>query len=189
MSSHQGRESGGASVGAVLLTGGTGFVGMELLARYLERTDRTVFVLVRAERRESAARRLRETLTSVLGTSSPYADRAIALAGDLTRPGLGLDDSTAESLAETVSEIVHGAASVSFDLGLEESREINVQGTRRMLSFAERCESRGGLRRFSYVSTAYVPGPTPARSRKTTSTSASASEMPTSSRSTKPSRW
>jgi thioester reductase-like protein len=31
----------------VLLTGATGFVGMELLARYLEHTDRRVYVLVR----------------------------------------------------------------------------------------------------------------------------------------------
>ena len=31
----------------VLLTGATGFVGMELLARYLERTDRRVYALVR----------------------------------------------------------------------------------------------------------------------------------------------
>ena len=38
-----------AAAGAVLLTGGTGFVGIELLARYLERTDRTVFVLIRAD--------------------------------------------------------------------------------------------------------------------------------------------
>ena len=34
--------------GAVLLTGATGFVGMELLARYLERTERPVFTIVRA---------------------------------------------------------------------------------------------------------------------------------------------
>ena len=34
-----GRESG------VLLTGATGFVGMELLARYLERSDRRVYAL------------------------------------------------------------------------------------------------------------------------------------------------
>ncbi len=32
---------------SVLLTGVTGFVGMELLMRYLERTDRRVYVLVR----------------------------------------------------------------------------------------------------------------------------------------------
>jgi nucleoside-diphosphate-sugar epimerase len=53
---------------------------------------------------------------------------------------------------------VHGAASVSFELGLEASREINVDGTRRVLEFADRCRARGGLRRLSYISTAYVAG-------------------------------
>ena len=35
--------------GALLLTGATGFVGMEVLARLLERADRHVVALVRAE--------------------------------------------------------------------------------------------------------------------------------------------
>ena len=38
----------GGGRGGVLLTGATGFVGMELLARYLERSDRRVVTLVRA---------------------------------------------------------------------------------------------------------------------------------------------
>ena len=36
------------SRGDVLLTGTTGFVGMELLARYLQRSDRGIVALVRA---------------------------------------------------------------------------------------------------------------------------------------------
>jgi thioester reductase-like protein len=36
----------------VLLTGATGFLGMELLARYVQRTDRNVLALVRAHDRE-----------------------------------------------------------------------------------------------------------------------------------------
>jgi long-chain acyl-CoA synthetase len=48
---------------------------------------------------------------------------------------------------------------VSFSLGLEQSRSINVDGTARMVDLAERCAGRGdGLDRFSYVSTAYVAG-------------------------------
>ena len=39
--------------GPVLLTGATGFVGMELLARYLERGRRRVVALVRARQRSS----------------------------------------------------------------------------------------------------------------------------------------
>ena len=37
-------------------------------------------------------------------------------------------------------------------------RQINVEGTRRVLEFAERAQARGGLRRLSYISTAYVAG-------------------------------
>jgi long-chain acyl-CoA synthetase len=43
-------------------------------------------------------------------------------------------------------------------MGLQTAREINVQGTKRMLELAERAAERGGLRRFTYVSTAYVAG-------------------------------
>ena len=58
-----------------------------------------------------------------------------------------------------VSEVVHGAASVSFELGLEATWAINVTGSRRVLEFAERCQRvTGGLRRFTYISTAYVAG-------------------------------
>ena len=42
----------------VLLTGATGFVGMELIARYLERTDRDVVAIIRARSDEAARGRL-----------------------------------------------------------------------------------------------------------------------------------
>jgi len=145
------------SSGDVLLTGATGFVGMELLARYLERTDRRVYALVRGADDREVAARIARTLLSMFGAGHPYSERVVAVRGDITCPGLGLARKR-DQLAERVSEIVHGAASVSFELGLEAMRAINVEGTRRMLEFAERCHARGGLRRFSYISTAYVAG-------------------------------
>jgi thioester reductase-like protein len=143
---------------AILLTGATGFVGMELLARYVQLTDRTVYALVRARDDEHAAQRLDETLACAFGAAEPYRDRVRAIAGDITQPGLGLDPGVAIEVAGAIGEIVHGAASVSFELELAESRTINVEGTRRMLAFAELCRLEGGLRRFTYISTAYVAG-------------------------------
>jgi long-chain acyl-CoA synthetase len=141
----------------VLLTGATGFVGMELLARYLERTNNRVYALVRGANDREVAARMQHTLLSLFGAGHPYGERVVAVRGDITRPGLGLRGKR-DQLVEQVSDIVHGAASVSFELGLEDLRAVNVQGTRRVLEFAERCHARGGLRRVSYISTAYVAG-------------------------------
>jgi thioester reductase-like protein len=141
----------------VLLTGATGFVGMEVLARYLERTDRRVYALVRGANERDVTARVKRTLLCLFGADHPYARRVVAVRGDITRPGLGLGRKR-DQLAERVNEVVHGAASVSFELGLEDTRQINVEGTRRVLEFAERAQARGGLRRFSYISTAYVAG-------------------------------
>jgi long-chain acyl-CoA synthetase len=156
------RGSGGDGL---LLTGATGFVGMEVLARYLERTDRQVFTLVRAADEQEAAQRLRSTVGSLLG-SDDACERVVAVPADIEREGLGLDQATRERLARRVSDVIHAAASVSFSLPLRESRQINVNGTRRVLELAELCSRRGGLRRFSYVSTAYVAGDHPGEFRE-----------------------
>jgi thioester reductase-like protein len=130
-------------MGAVLLTGATGFVGREILSRFLERDRRHVFALVRAENDHEAAGRL------------PAHERLTAVAGDIERQDLGLAGESAEWLRREVTTVLHCTASVSFDMPLEESRSVNVGGTRRMLDFARSCTR---LERFSYVSTAYVAG-------------------------------
>jgi thioester reductase-like protein len=142
---------------AVFLTGATGFVGMELLARYLERTDRLVYTLVRGADDRAVQARMERTLIGLFGPANPYAERVVAVRGDVTRPGLGVAGGL-DWLAAQVSEIVHGAASVSFELELQAARAINLDGTRRVLEFAERCQASGGLRRVSYISTAFVAG-------------------------------
>jgi thioester reductase-like protein len=130
-------------MGAVFLTGATGFVGREILSRFLERDDRHVYALVRADNDDEAAGRL------------PAHERLTAVAGDIEQRGLGLSDRTRERLSGEVGTVLHCAASVSFDLSLADSRSVNVEGTRRMLDFARSCPQ---LERFSYVSTAYVAG-------------------------------
>ncbi len=145
--------------GTVLLTGATGFVGMELLARYLERSDRRIVTLIRAPDHDAARERLDAVLTNLFGRgASRHARRVEAVAAELTAPGLGLAPERRERLAGEVTTIVHSAASVSFAMPIEEARAINFQGTRRMLDFAELAMERGGLNRYGHVSTAYVAG-------------------------------
>ena len=145
--------------GPILLTGATGFVGMELLARYLERTERHVLAIVRASGDEAARERIDAVLANLFGDrAGRYGDRITAIAGDMTAPRLGLAVARWDWLAAESTMIVHCAASVSFGLTLDEARAINVEGTRRMLEFADRAQALGGLERYAQVSTAYVAG-------------------------------
>jgi thioester reductase-like protein len=143
----------------VLLTGATGFVGMELLARYLERTDQDVVAIVRAPNDDAARGRVDAVLDNLFGyRAGRFAGRVHAVAGELTAPRLGLDRARWERLAGEASTVVHGAASVSFALSLEDARAVNVEGTRRMLELAARGRDLGMLQRYAHISTAYVAG-------------------------------
>jgi thioester reductase-like protein len=133
---------------------------MEVLARYLERGDRRVVLLVRADDDTAARARVDATMRNLFGIvrARRYAGRIEAVAAELTAPELGLAPARRDELAERVTTIVHSAASVSFTLPLDEARAINLDGTRRMLDFAELACERGGLERYAHVSTAYVAG-------------------------------
>ena len=142
----------------VFLTGATGFLGMEVMARILERGDREVIALVRASDDAAAQERLDGILAKLYADPSPYRDRARAVAGDVTSRGLGMDAGTRSRVAEEAGAVMHCAASISFDLPLDEARQINVEGTREIIGFAREAKLAGRMDRFIHVSTAYVAG-------------------------------
>lgn len=144
----------------ILLTGATGFLGMEFVARAVQADAADVICVIRAEDDAHAARRLHETFATLYGDDVPAAAhrRLIALAGDLEQPGLGLGTAAAALVAERVTRIVHGAASIRFDLPLEEARAVNVTGTAHVLGVAAVLRATGQLERYVHVSTAYVAG-------------------------------
>ena len=144
--------------GAVLLTGATGFLGMDVLAELLERGEEQVVALVRARDDAGARERLADVLGRLYDEAPPAAANVRAVRGDLLEPGLGLSARDRDELLGAVERIVHCAASISFELPLEQAREINVQGVARMLELAREIAARGTLRRVVHVSTAYVSG-------------------------------
>ncbi len=144
----------------MLLTGATGFVGMEVLVRLLEQTEREIFVLVRAVDDDAARARTDELLETLIAPSRRLAlgGRIHALAADLERPGLGLTDAGRDWITGSIAALVHCAAAVNFGLDLATARRINVGGTREILRLARVARDRGTLDRVVHVSTAYVAG-------------------------------
>lgn len=133
----------------LLLTGATGMVGREVLARAVldDRFDR-ILCLIRPTADQTAAQRLK-SLRDRMGIAS--GRRVTAVPGDVTEPMLGLGS---RRLA-AITHVTHCAATVSFDHPLAEARKINVGGTRAVLDAADRMPK---LERIDAVSTCYVAG-------------------------------
>jgi nucleoside-diphosphate-sugar epimerase len=143
----------------LLLTGGTGFLGMELIARMLEQDEGPdIVVAVRARDDQDVSVRIAGLLAQLYETAPRSARRLSGVRADLTASGLGLTAADRRRLSAGVDRVIHCAASISFTLPLPEARAINVEGTRRVLELARDLR---GLERLVHVSTAYVSGRTP----------------------------
>ena len=128
----------------VLLTGANGYLGRFLCLEWLERlTPRggTLICVVRGNNAESARARLaaafdrgdselRRRFEELAGT------RLEVLAGDISEPGLGLDQAEWQRLAGTVDLIVHSAALVNHVLPYGQLFGPNVVGTAELIRLA-----------------------------------------------------
>ncbi|GAA2689788.1 thioester reductase domain-containing protein [Streptomyces lunalinharesii] len=121
---------------AVLLTGGTGFVGSRLCAELLRRTDGAVVCLVRAEDVAGAEQRVRSALKGVDEDEDvAVSPRLRAVPADLSADRFGLSEHTYRQLADEVDAVYHCAASVHLAASYERVAPVNVGGTRRAIEF------------------------------------------------------
>lgn len=139
----------------VLITGGTGSLGTEIAARLCSMPGLKTFVLVRAESEEGAYHRLRGCWHHDRTLYESIGDSVVPVCGDFTLPGLGLRDEDRKLLEETVTLVIHSGAETGFTKSRYELGMTNHTGTRNMLTFAGDIRD---LRRFVYISTAYVAG-------------------------------
>jgi nucleoside-diphosphate-sugar epimerase len=112
----------------VLLTGASGLVGQALLS---ELGDREVVCL-----------------THRTPVSTPGA---LSVPGDLTQPQLGLGNADYRGLADRVDAVIHCAAVTDFNRRDGSLEATNVDGTERIISFAETAGAR-----LYHVSTAFL---------------------------------
>lgn len=121
---------------AILLTGGTGFLGAFLLADLLQQTQATIYCLVRAATREEGKSRLKRNMESYFVWKKQFSKRIVPVLGDLSRPLFGLDEGVFETLASRVDVIYHSGASLNFMFPYVALKPINVLGTENILRLA-----------------------------------------------------
>ena len=149
----------------LFITGCSGFLGKVILEKVMRsfNCDR-IYVLLRPKKGQDVATRFRagllgsrifESLRATKGASFDQwaSELVIPIAGDLLSPGIGMSSADRSRLASSLSVIIHSAASVEFDLPIDEATKINVDGSLEVLALARECSK---LKSFVHVSTCYV---------------------------------
>lgn len=141
----------------LLLTGASGLLG-RVLMRDLLRKGHRLAVLVRGSSSGDAARRIQRILRAreLVGHYSLPEPVVIQGSLDATASGLSVSTTDAAWIAKHVREVVHCAASISFEYAQHSNEPFrtNVDGTRALIDFCV----QSGISSFHHVSTAYICG-------------------------------
>jgi amino acid adenylation domain-containing protein/thioester reductase-like protein len=138
----------------ILLTGGTGFLGIHLVAALAPRAQR-LYCLVRARDEAEAHARLQETAKRY-GVDVAWSDRIVPVVGDITSETLGLSPERYQEVAHEADAIVHSAANISYILPYSEAGKPNATGARNVLAMA----TAGKIKAVHHVSSMSVYGAT-----------------------------
>lgn len=151
----------------ILLIGVTGFIGKVWLVHLLEDVPQIgkITLLIRRNRTTPAQRRFEkivEESPALDGLHDRHGRSLGALLkqklevveGDVSSPGLGLDDGTRARLARSLDLVVNSAGLTDFNPDLREALASNVDSAANLLAFLRECDHSGLM----HLSTCYVIG-------------------------------
>ncbi|KAH8886122.1 amino acid adenylation domain-containing protein [Thozetella sp. PMI_491] len=135
----------------IFLTGGTGYLGTQILRQLLESPEiRQVVVLARGGSTELAKARVIEAAQTALWWTEFHEDKLDVWKGDLEKANLGLDHEQWSLLSDgrTFDVIIHNGAIVHWNKPYSALEAVNIGSTVQLLGLAVRNPSL----RFAYVS-------------------------------------
>src|SRR5262245_2637854 len=119
---------------SILFTGFPGFIGMRLLPRILERKPEARIECLVQEKFLPAAR---DAVASLEASHPGTRGRIGLVTGDITVPGLGIEEGRKSALRASLREAYHLAAVYDLAVKKDVAHRINVEGTRHVLEFLE----------------------------------------------------
>ena len=140
-------------LGSILLTGATGFLGIHILAEYLENDNGTAYCIIRGNSQANSEERLKDYLRFYFGSRYTQSNRIRVICGDLQYDRFNLSEEQYSELLKNVDTIINCAGSVKHYGTYQYFEELNVESTRRQIDFAKAAHAR-----FIHASTLSVSG-------------------------------
>lgn len=78
--------------------------------------------------------------------------KLVFIAGDISKPNIGVSGANLELLMENVNIVFHSAATVRFDQSIKEAVNLNALGSKRLWDL---CSDMKNLKSIIHISTAY----------------------------------
>lgn len=137
------------SLGNVLLTGATGFLGAHILDSLMKSENGKIYCLVRSQKQDDRRGRLFEILNYYFGNTydNEIGKRIIPIIGDVEQIGLS------DNIPYDVQTVIHTAATVKHYGSYDYFRNVNVLGTENVIAYAQMCKAR-----LIHISTISVSG-------------------------------
>lgn len=127
-------------VGDILLAGATGYLGIHILADYLEHDSGMAYCLVRGEDEADSKRRFAELLQFYFGDKYNNSDRITIICADLQKEHFGLGQEEYSSLLSKVDTVINAAASVKHYGSYKYFHETNVETVSRLIDFCKKAD-------------------------------------------------
>lgn len=122
-------------VGNILLAGATGYLGIHILADFIEHENGVAFCLVRGKNQAVSEKRLNDLLNFYFGERYSECDRIRVLCADLQKEYLGLAEQEYKSLISKINTVINAAASVKHYGSYQYFYEANVGTVKRLIEF------------------------------------------------------
>ena len=137
------------SLGNVLLTGATGFLGAHVLDELMQKENGKIYCLIRNNKADGGRSRLSEILKYYFGDryESEMDKRIIPITGDIEKEGLS------DEMPEDVQTVIHTAASVKHYGSYSYFHRVNAQGTAHVVEYAKKTGAK-----LIHISTLSVSG-------------------------------
>lgn len=140
-------------LGNILLTGATGYLGIHILAEFMEHDEGTAYCLVRGKDVTESARRFENLREYYFGDKYKGSPRIRILSGDFTEDKLGLSAREYKELTGEIQTVINAAASVKHYGSYSYFYETNVESVKQVIKLCQEADAK-----LIHVSTLSVSG-------------------------------